>query len=407
MSTKFVAWTIRLLLFCGLPLLAQQPGPPSQRILAQCWGQRGLTPRRNASPCKPVLSGLQAQQLSVDLPHHDDGATYMTFDVTGDVNGIFPYSINDAGAVTGYYTDAGSNYHGFLRDLRGNITNIDIPGADNGTYPAAINAWGTITGGWCADNYTVCPGFVRDRDGSVVSFDFPGDVYGTNPTAIDDEGTVTGYYWDANFNGHGFLRTRDGRVTQFDVPGAQSTNPYSINPARTVAGAYTDANGSHAFIRSRDGSITTFDVPGGMNTGQGGYYGGQTVSINPEGEVAGSYFQPIPGNPFGGNYQGFLRHRDGSFDTFYAADYPPCCIWNFSAGITPDQTITGFENDGYSVNHGFVRTRDGNIALFDAPGAGTTHLQGTVPLAINAGRVITGFYTDSNGTGHGFLRIPH
>ena len=407
MNTKSVAWTICLLLFCGLPLLGQQSGPPSQRILPQCWGQLGRSSSTIAGACKPVLAGTQTQQFSQGLPRHDDGATYITFDVTGDVNGIFPYSINDAGAVTGSYVDAGFNYHGFLRDLRGHITNVDIPGADNGTYPAAINAWGTITGSWCADNYTVCPGFVRYPDGSVVSFDFPGDVYGTDSTAIDAEGTVTGYYWDANFNGHGFLRTRDGRVTEFDVPGAQSTNPSFIGPDQTVVGAYTDANGSHAFIRSRDGSITRFDVPGGMNTGEGGYYGGQIVSINPEGEVAGSYFQPLPNNPFGGNYQGFLRHHDGSFDTFYAADYPPCCIWTFSAGITPDQTITGFENDGYSVNHGFVRTRDGNIALFDAPGAGTGHLQGTVPLSINAGRVITGFYSDGNGASHGFLRIPH
>ena len=89
------------------------------------------------------------------------------------------------------------------------------------------------------------------------------------------------------------------------------------------------------------------------------------------------------------------------------SDLSPCCIWTFPTGITPDETIAGYENDGYGVNHGFVRTRDGNITLFDAPGAGTGYFQGTVAVSINAGRVITGFYVDSTGAWHGFVRIPH
>lgn len=407
MNARFGQLTIGfVVLVCGLPLAAQPAGGRVAVTSSLCTEQ--LTDRRGlmSKPCKPVSAGTQTRQLSKQLIRYDDGATYISFDVTGGVNGIYPYAINDAGAVTGSYIDAAFNYHGFLRDQRGNLSNIDVPGADNGTYPAAINASGTITGSWCTNNYLTCPGFVRAADGTLTNFDVPGDANGTNPLAINAEGTVTGDYFDASFNGHGFLRTRDGAVTEFDVPGAQDTYPSSISPNRTIVGAYVDANGWHAFIRSRDGSITTFDVPGGTRTGQGGFYGGQAVSINPQGAVAGSYFQHIPGNPFGGNYQGFLRHRDSSFDTFVAADYPPCCIWTFSTGITPNETITGYENDGYSVNHSFVRTGDGNITLFDAPGAGTGFLQGTAALSINNAGAITGFYVDASGVSHGFLRLP-
>jgi hypothetical protein len=388
-----------LFLLSGLTLYAQQAG-----ALPQCSGQPGPRQKAMHGVCKPVLPG--AQQFSNELRRDDDDARYDSFDVSGAVH-LYPTSINDPGAVTGEYIDSAFNYHGFLRDRHGNISNIDIPGAGGGTFPVAINANGTVTGSWCTANYVYCPGFLRDRAGNITNFDAPGDVNGTNPLAINARGSVTGCYFDAGYNEHGFLRTPDGTITEFDPPGATSTCAYSINPADAVAGTFSDANGEHYFVRTRDGSLTPFDIPGGKGGFLGGFYGiGQVVSINPEGAVTGSYFQPIPGNPFGGNWQGFLRHRDGSIDTFYAADYSPCCIWTFTLAINPDETIAGFENDGYSNNHGFIRTRDGNITLFEEPDAGTGYGQGTVPLSMNNGHVITGFYVDSTGANHGFVRIP-
>ena len=389
----------------GSQAVSNVSGTGTQRTLPQCSGQPGRLPRGVAGPCKPVLPG--PQQLSNELPRHDDGATYVSFDVSGALY-LYPYSINDAGAITGTYIDAAFKEHGFLRDPHGNIVNIDVPGAVS-TFASAINDAGTVTGSWCPDTtYTHCPGFLRDVRGNITSFDAPGDYYGTAPNAISPDRSVTGNYLDVNNLNHGFVRSRDGSITEFDPPGSSYTWPSAIGADGTIAGAYTDASYNyHGFLRSRYGNISTFDVPGGMNTGTGGFYAFTTISSNPEGAVAGSYFQPIPGNPSGGNYQGFLRHPDGSFDTFYAADYPPCCIWTFPTGITPDATIAGYENDGYGVNHGFVRTRDGNITLFDAPGAATGYFQRTVPFSINAGRVITGFYVDSTGAWHAFVRIPH
>ncbi len=74
----------------------------------------------------------------------------------------------------------------------------------------------------------------------------------------------------------------------------------------------------------------------------------------------------------------------------------------------PAGTITGFYVDPNNVFHGYPRNRDGNIATFDAPGAGTVGRlgggQGTLPMTINAEEAITGFYTDANHVVHGFLR---
>jgi len=68
--------------------------------------------------------------------------------------------------------------------------------------------------------------------------------------------------------------------------------------------------------------------------------------------------------------------------------------------------ITGYENDGVNLNHGFVRYRDGTVMILDAPGAGTGFQQGTIADSINAGGQITGWYIDATNLRHGFLWTP-
>jgi uncharacterized membrane protein len=306
-------------------------------------------------PCKPVLGGTQTPELANELATNNDSGPFTTFDTPG-VGGPAPISINPAGAITGYYNDANFVAHGFL----------------------------------------------RTRDGTITTFDAPGDVNGTFPTSINPGGNIAGAYCDV-ITCHGFLRTRDGTITTFDPPGSTYTfYGEAINPAGTITGGYADAsNANHGFVRDRDGTITTLDVPG-ANTSRF-----QSASaINPEGAIAGIYFLPIVGNPFGGNYRGFLRNPDGTFATFDAATYPPCCIWTFATGINPKGAITGYDNDGHNLNHGFLRDPDGTITTFDAPGAGTGNYQGTFASGINPAGAITGHYTDSSGVTHGFLRTP-
>jgi hypothetical protein len=171
---------------------------------------------------------------------------------------------------------------------------------------------------------------------------------------------------------------------------------------------YTDANYStHGFVRSGDGKFTTFDPPGYISI-FAVYSFGPDLYINPDGVITGTYFEPISGNPFGGNYRVFVRAPDGTLTTFDAATYPPCCIWSFPSGINPAGAITGSFNDGYTINHGFLRAKDGTVTTFDVPGAGTIPYsnQGTVPLGITPAGEIMGRYIDANGRTHGFLFLP-
>jgi len=121
-------------------------------------------------------------------------------------SGTFASSINDTGAITGYYHSLvpppGAN-HGFVRDPAGNITTFDPPGSIS-TGPASINAGGAITGSYYESNL-VFHGFVREPNGQITRFDPPGSTL-TSPTSINANGTITGSYVDANNRYHGFVR---------------------------------------------------------------------------------------------------------------------------------------------------------------------------------------------------------
>jgi hypothetical protein len=384
----FLAFGLQL--FCGLQLYAQQADLRAAAAAKAAAGRVALTHKTS----------------------HASGAigTFTTFDVPGAVNGTFPNSINPAGMITGAYNDANFLSHGFLRANNGTLTKFDVPGATNGTFPSGINPAGTITGSYFDADF-VGHGFLRGSDGSFTTIDAPGAVIGmigTFPLSINPAVAVTGtYYLGFDFVGHGFLRAGNGSLTTFDPPDAGTTDPgttaVDINPEGVILGTYIDAkNGSHGFLRARDGTFTTFDPPGTIET-FAPFSSGPDLSMDPQGVITGTFFEHISGNPFGGNFRVFVRAKNGTFTTFDAATYPPCCIWSFPSGISPAGVITGSFNDGFSINHGFLRARDGTLATFDAPGAGTGFNQGTAPLGIDPAGEIMGHYIDSNNRSHGFL----
>jgi hypothetical protein len=278
--------------------------------------------------------------------------------------GTSAWGMNDLGAITGIYTDANNVWHSFLRAPDGKFTNFDAPGAGStgavcggqGTLAGTINAAGTIGGGY-VDSDWVYHGYVRAPDGKITIYDPPGSLgtYGTlGTTEINPEGAIAAYFCDA-VTCHGYLRAPDGTISVLDVPvswAAQNTIAVSINPAWVITGYYGDANGvPHGFLRTPDGTYTRFDVPGaGATPGTG--QGTYPNDINSAGAITGNYY------------------------------------------------------DSNSVAHGFLRTPDGRFTTFDAPGAGTVvgSFQGTFPSTINSAGAITGSYTDANGVSHGFLR---
>jgi hypothetical protein len=389
--------------FSGLPL-AQQIDPNTAAEAKAQAGREALSLHPAADPPGPKAAG-----------------TFITFDApgagTGRVQGTFPADINQAGDITGSYVDANYVSHGFVRAGNGTFTTFDVPGGTT-TGASGINPAGAVTGGYTYlnDPNFVSHGFVRTRDGTFATFDAPGiGVLGIGifTSSINPAGTTAGTYADANFVLHCFLRGSDGTVSRCDAPGAD-TNPadfpngtqaVAINPEGVILGQYTDTNqNNHGYLRAAEGSFTTFDPPGNIMASN--FSGGIALAMNPAGVIAGTYFQIISGNPFGGNFRVFIRATDGTFTTFDAATYPPCCIWSFASGINPAGAIIGFFNDGFNKNHGFLRASNGTVTLLDVPAAGTGDFQGTMPVSITPNGVVMGHYSDANSVIHGFLFLP-
>ena len=304
----------------------------------------------------------------------------------------------------------------------GRIITFDAPNSGTlayiGTQATGINSFGTVTGSVTDNNYGT-HGFVRTRDGKFTNFDAPGadPVVGcTCPSAINDLGVVAGYYIDTNSVAHGFLRTHEGKFTTFDVPGAggYGTFAISINLWGAVVGYYTDSNYSfHAFLRSPDGSFATWIGPDAC-TGNGaeGCYGTGASNINAFGTVAGRYMDNS------GNFvdHGYVRTAEGKLKVFevpgagtgsYQGTGCPGCF----LGLNQWGAIAGIYTDANNVYHGFLRSSYGHFTTFDAPGAGTGSYQGTgcpsdCTVSLNDSGAITGIYTDANFVYHGYLRSP-
>src|SRR6516162_8866902 len=124
--------------------------------------------------------------LGLALPQdqdNDDNATFVTFNAPGAGLVTSPSSINQAGEITGDYTDTGGRFHGFLRSPWGAFTTFDPPGSVE-TFANSINPAGAITGTY-NDASLVSHVFLRAPDGAFTTFDPPGSVLGVSQSAIN------------------------------------------------------------------------------------------------------------------------------------------------------------------------------------------------------------------------------
>jgi len=145
-------------------------------------------------------------------------------------------------------------------------------------------------------------------------------------------------------------------------------------------------------------AIITFDAPG---AGTGPLQGTEPAAINQAGKIVGSFSTPSF------VFRGFIRGTDGTFTEFDAPGAGTGQYQGTDVNAIDDTAgaITGFVRDSSDVLHGFLRAADGTFAPpFDALGAGTGTLQGTLPGNINATGLITGYYIDSINVSHGFVR---
>jgi len=195
---------------------------------------------------------------------------------------------------------------------------------------------------------------------------------------------------------------QEPRIITFDAPGAgtaagQGTFAYSINPQGTIAGFYFDENNVyHGFLRTKSADITTFDVSG---AGTAAFQGTLAFGSNPEGTIAGFYIDS--------SYviHGFLRQPNGAISAIDVSG----AGGTFAANINPAGVIAGDYFDANFVQHAYIRAPHGKITTFDAPGAGTGAGQGTFTQfldCINPRGAMTGYSTDDNNLNHGYVRDP-
>jgi hypothetical protein len=104
---------------------------------------------------------------------------------------------------------------------------------------------------------------------------------------------------------------------------------------------------------------------------------------------------------------GFLRTVNGTIVSF---DAPGAGLGKgldqgtVAYSINDLGVIAGEFEDSSYVSHAFVRYPDGSFNTFDAPGAGTGAFQGTSAFSINLQGTTTGIYVDGNNVYHGFVR---
>src|SRR5690349_8479068 len=229
---------------------------------------------------------LRAPDGTITVFDDPNAGTCLTLCGTiGNGQGTRAFAINPAGTITGSYTDNSGRCHGYVRAANGTFTQIDAPDAGTGPFPQGtfpanitpmgINPAGAIIG-FYVDASSVQHGFVRAPNGIITEFDPAGSIF-TDPNGIDQTGAIAGFYFDANFVGHGFLRAPDGTITSFDAPGADMTGDgngtfgVGLTPSGEVEGVFVDVAGVlHGFVRSSQGTISTYDAPGaGTGAGQG------------------------------------------------------------------------------------------------------------------------------------------
>ena len=293
---------------------------------------------------------------------------------TGLNQGTFPTSIDRAGNIAGMYSDSNTALHGFVRAAAtGTITEFDVPGAPTnikhrGTSPLSMNEADTITG-FYVDASTVRHGFVRSASGTFTEFDVPGAgtglTQGTIPMSIDGQGDITGFYVDASQTSHGFVRAVDGTISApIDVPGAgtgaggkvafRGTVPVRFDAAQDIAGTYADTNGVyHGFVVNvfnGPPNFTTFDIPGAGTTGL--FPGTLAFSSSEGGQISGIYTDTS------GIRHGFVRTIDGTITA--PIDAPGASTTGMFSGtvlisINASGHSTGTYEDTNGVFHGFVR----------------------------------------------------
>ena len=129
----------------------------------------------------------------------------------------------------------GNKLRGYLRDRKGEITVFDASNASS-TSGTSINAAGDVLGYFSdASQNGQLRGFIRAPGGNFTVFNLPAPNVG-NTFGINNAGTMMGYFSDASQGGktRSFVRDSNGEIRIFDAIDASDniSAPSSALPGR-------------------------------------------------------------------------------------------------------------------------------------------------------------------------------
>lgn len=258
-----------------------------------------------------------------------------TFDYPGIGNSTFPFGINNAGDIAGYYLDASGVTRGFTRLKTGALSRpIVDPGATNNvTRAIGINLARTVVGDYQESSLFYHGFFLTGR--TFTTLDFSGTV-GSDLFAINDAGDFGG----AGFDGTNVQAYVSLGGTQMVIPIAGSTLSavHGLNNLAQAVGIYQDsALAYHGFLLNTNGTITApLDYPGALNTMMQG--------ISDKGLIVGRY------TGTDGIDHAFLLKLPHTFVSF---DYPGATATSFN-GINAKGVISARYTTADGLAHGFI-----------------------------------------------------
>jgi len=217
---------------------------------------------------------------------------------TSSFRGTFPNSINAAGEIVGGYNASDDAEYGFLLERNGFLRKISPPCALNSSA-AAINNAGEIAGNYLVSK-NPCPssdppyeavGYMRDRKGNFSDIRSGEDTETVEPQDINQRGDIVGSFGeDPDF--HVFLYDHHGTFTDLNIADP-APGSFHINASGVITGN-TGSPPFHGFVRMTTGDVIMFDPPGSTRT--------FATGINNRGDIIGFFST-------GGNYMGFLREN--------------------------------------------------------------------------------------------------
>jgi uncharacterized membrane protein len=231
----------------------------------------------------------------------------------------------------------------------------------------------------------------KHEDAQYTIIDDPNEGYalgqGTFAFGLNSVGAVVGYY--DNGKTHGYERAPDGSYRTIDV-GKRGSAATDINDKGAIVGQtnfYADGGSKRcpAFLLTPKDKLKRFEPPdAGCST--------DTFSIGNDASIVGDYI---------GNddvYHGFVRAKNGEIAVLDA----PGAVDTFASDINDGGTIAGsYEDD--DGDHGYIRSADGAFATFDAPGGPAF---GDIASRINNLGEVEGDYSNADGVNHGLIRNP-